>query len=159
MIDKIKHPNKIGSDLHKQLIALLNKAKYDCSNIPDRISLDYHQNVKRNQADYPDWEVGLIGFCSCFGADFMKGYARNKKGDNSGEWSAGAIKNLKKQAPLLQDITFEHKSFLDYNPSDYKDCVFYLDPPYRDVYGYSTGNFPYEEFDKWAIELAKTTLY
>lgn len=155
MIDKINHHNKIGSDLHKELIALLNKAKYDCSNIPDRISLEYHQKVKRNQEDYPAWEVGLIGFCSCFGADFMKGYARNNKGDNSGEWSAGAIKNLKKQSPLLQDIIFECKSFTEYNPEEYNNCVFYLDPPYRDVYGYSTGKFPYEEFDKWAIELAK----
>ena len=155
MIDKINHHNKIGSDLHKQLIALLNKAKYDKDSIPDRISLGYHQKVKRNQSDYPDWEVGLIGFCSCFGADFMKGYARNKKGDNSGAWSAGAIKNLKKQSELFKDITFECKSFQDYNPADYKNCVFYLDPPYREVYGYSTGKFPYEEFDKWAIELAK----
>ena len=96
MIDKINHHNKIGSDLHKQLIALLNKAKYDVNSIPDRISLEYHQKVKRNRAEYPDWEVGLIGFCSCFGAVFMRGYGRNKKGDNSGAWSAGAIKNLKK---------------------------------------------------------------
>lgn len=155
MIDKIKHHTKIGSDLHKELIALLNKAKYDVNSIPDIISLEYHNAVKNNRASYPDWEVGLIGFCSCFGADFMKGYARNKKGDNSGEWSAGAIKNLKKQSALFKDITFECKSFTDYDSNGYENCVFYLDPPYREVHGYSTGKFSYEEFDKWAIELAK----
>src|SRR5699024_177658 len=66
-----------------------------------------------------------------------------------------AINNLKKQSPKIQDVDFKVASFLDYKPSDYKDCIFYLDPPYRDTLQYSTGGFPYEEFDKWAIELAK----
>lgn len=158
MIDKIKHHNKIGSDLHKYIIALLNKAKYDKDSIPDVISLEYHNSVKRNMEEYPDWEVGLIGFCSCFGADFMKGYARNKKGDNSGEWSAGAIKNLKKQSESFENVTFECKSFIDYDPYSYKNCVFYLDPPYREVYGYSTGSFPYREFDEWAVKLSKNNI-
>lgn len=65
------------------------------------------------------------------------------------------LKIKKKQSPLLHDITFENKSFLDYDPKDYKNCVFYLDPPYRNTISYKTGKFPYEEFDKWAIELAK----
>lgn len=158
MIDKIKHHNKTGSDIHKYLIALLNKAKYDKDSIPNVISLEYHNSVKRNMEEYPDWEVGLIGFCSCFGADFMKGYARNKKGDNSGEWSAGAIKNLKKQSESFENITFECKSFIDYDPYSYKNCVFYLDPPYREVYGYSTGTFPYREFDEWAVKLSKNNI-
>lgn len=66
-----------------------------------------------------------------------------------------AIRNLQKQAPNIQDIYFECKSFADYNPSNYKNCVFYLDPPYRNTKKYSTGGFPYAEFDNWAIELAK----
>lgn len=66
-----------------------------------------------------------------------------------------AIRNLQKQSPNIQGITFECKSFQEYKPSDYKNCVFYLDPPYRKTLSYSTGGFPYEEFDNWSIELAK----
>lgn len=155
MIDKINHHNKIGSDVHKELIALLNYTRDDSSLIPSRISEEEYNRVKANRDSYEPWYVGLVGFCGSFGAKYFGGYARNKKGDDSGEWSAGAIKNLKKQSTLFKDVTFECKSFTDYNPSEYNNCVFYLDPPYRKTLSYSTGNFPYEDFDKWAIELAK----
>ena len=130
MIDKIKHHTKIGSDLHKELIALHNYNK------------DY----------YEDWYAGLVGFCGSFGAKYFGGFARRSNGDDV---PAQAIRNLVKQAPNLRGITFECKSFLDYDPKEYENCVFYLDPPYRKTLSYSTGKFPYEEFDKWAIELAK----
>ena len=156
MIDKIKHHNKIGSDLHNELIALLNYTRDNSELLPTTISEAEYKKVKQNPDSYESWYVGLVGFCGSFGAKYFGGYARNKKGDKSGEWSAGAIKNLKKQSELFKDITFECKSFTDYNPDEYKNCVFYLDPPYRKTLSYSTGNFPYEEFDKWVIELAKS---
>ena len=40
IIDKIKCKNKIGYDIHKQLIALLNKAKENYDSIPNEISED-----------------------------------------------------------------------------------------------------------------------
>lgn len=155
MIDKINHHNKIGSDLHNELIALLNYSRDNYKELPEKISEEEYNRVKANRDRYEPWYVGLVGFCGSFGAKYFGGYARNKKGENSGEWSAGAIKNLKKQSERFKHITFECKSFTDYNPNDYKDCVFYLDPPYRKTLAYSTGGFPYEEFDNWAIALAK----
>ena len=157
MIDKIKHHNKIGSDAHKELIALLNYIREDSSLIPSRISEEEYNRVKANRDKYEPWYVGLVGFCGSFGAKYFGGFARSYKADNvtKRDMPAEAIRNLVKQAPNLQSIKFEHKSFLDYDPESYKNCVFYLDPPYRKTLSYSTGNFPYEEFDKWAIELAK----
>lgn len=38
MIDKINHHNKIGSDLHKELIALLNYARDNSELLPTTIS-------------------------------------------------------------------------------------------------------------------------
>lgn len=152
MIDKIKHHNKIGSDLHKELIALHNYNKNYSSLIPSTISEEEYTTVKQNPDSYESWYVGLVGFCGSFGAKYFGGFARRSNGDDV---PAQAIRSLKKQSKNLQGITFEHKSFLDYNPSDYKNCVFYLDPPYRKTSGYSTGKFPHEEFDKWAIELSK----
>lgn len=152
MIDKIKHHTKIGSDLHKELIALHNYNKHNSSLIPSTISEEEYNTVKQNSYFYESWYVGLVGFCGLFGAKYFGGFARRSNGDDV---PAQAIRSLKKQSKNIQGITFEHKSFLDYNTNEYKNCVFYLDPPYRKTLSYSTGNFPYEEFDKWAIELAK----
>ena len=96
MIDKIECDNKIGCDIHKELIALLNKAKDDADDIPDYILEDEYKKVKNNKENYPDWYVGLVGFCASFGAKYFGGYARDSKCDNTGKWSAGAIRNLKK---------------------------------------------------------------
>lgn len=155
MIDKIKHHNKIGSDLHKELIALLNYTRDNSSLIPSRISEEEYHKVKQNPDNYEPWYVGLVGFCGSFGAKYFGGYARRSNGDDV---PAQAIRSLKKQSTLFKGITFECKSFQDYNPNDYKNCVFYLDPPYRKTLAYSTGKFSYEEFDKWAIELAKNNV-
>lgn len=157
MIDKIKHHNKIGSDLHKELIALLNYTRDNYKNLPETFSEEEYYRVKANRDSYEPWYVGLVGFCGAFGAVYFSGFARGYKADGvtPRDYSNEAIRNLQKQAPNLQDIKFECKSFTDYNPSDYKNCVFYLDPPYRNTLSYKTGKFPYEEFDKWAIELSK----
>lgn len=152
MIDKIKHHNKIGSDIHKELIELLKYTRDNYKELPVTFSEEEYNRVKSNRSEYEPWYVGLVGFCGAFGAAYMRGYARRSNGDDV---PAQAIRSLKKQAPNLQGIKFECKSFIDYNPEQYKNCVFYLDPPYKGVFGYSTGEFPHEEFDKWAIELAK----
>ena len=155
IIDKIKCNNKIGCDIHKQLIALLNKAKDNIDDIPDTISYETHKEVKNNKEKYEDWYVGLVGFCASFGAKYFGGYARDNKNDNSGKWSAGAIKNLKKQAPLLKDIEFKCCNFLDLPKDKIKGYVIYCDIPYRGTTKYKTNSFPYEKFYEWAIEMAK----
>lgn len=157
MIDKIKHHTKIGSDLHKELIALHNYNKNNSELLPKTVSEEEYIHVKNNREQYDNWYVGLVGFCASFGAKYFGGYARGYKSDGitPRDVPNEAIRNLQKQAPNLEGIIFECKSFTDYNPSDYKNCVFYLDPPYRNTLSYKTGKFPYEEFDKWAIELSK----
>ena len=157
MIDKIKHHKKIGSDIHKELIALHIYNRDSSNLLPNTISEEEYINVKNNKKDYDLWHVGLVGFCATFGAKYFGGYARGFKADKvtPRDLPNEAINNLKKQSPNIQDVDFKVASFLDYKPSDYKNCVFYLDPPYRNTLQYSAGGFPYEEFDKWAIELAK----
>lgn len=157
MIDKIKHHTKRGSDIHKELIALHNYNKNNSELLPKTISEEKYNYVKNNRDQYDAWYVGLVGFCASFGARYFEGYARGYKSDGitPRDMPNEAIRNLQKQARNIQDIDFEHKSFLEYNPEEYKNCVFYLDPPYRNTKKYSTGGFPYVQFDEWAIELAK----
>lgn len=71
MIDKIEHHNKIGCDIHKELIALLNKVKNDKNSIPDEITEDEYNKVNSNKQNYEDWYVGLVGFCATFGAKYF----------------------------------------------------------------------------------------
>lgn len=101
MIDKIKHHNKIGSDLHKELIALHKFNKNNSSLLPITISEEEYNNVRRNQDNYDPWYVGLVGFCGSFGAKYFGGFARRSNGDDV---PAQAIRSLKKQSKNIQDV-------------------------------------------------------
>jgi len=155
IIDKILCKNKIAIDIHPQLIALLNYAKTNSDKIPDRITEDEYNKVKNNRDDYDDWYVGLVGFCSSFGAKYFGGYARNYKGDNSGDWSASAIKTLKEQAKKFNDINFVCMDFRDIDITKINNYVVYCDIPYRDTTKYKTKDFPYDEFYEFAKKLSK----
>lgn len=156
IIDKIECKKKVGSDVHKQLIALLNHAKHTVDDVPDFILEDEYKRVRANKNNYEDWYVGLVGFCSSFGARYFDGgYARNSKDDNTGDWSKGAIKNLKKQSKHLDGIDFIHMDFRNYDINKINNCVIYCDPPYKGTKKYSTKDFPYEEFYNWCREISK----
>lgn len=150
MIDKIQCKKKIGCDIHKELIALLNFAKDNPDQLPNKILQDEYKQVQNNKENFPGWYVGLVGFCASFGAKYFGGYARDSRDDNSGKWSAGAIRNLKNQVPLLQDTEFWNTKFQDLPLDKIKGYVIYCDIPYRGTTKYKTNEFPYDEFYSWA---------
>lgn len=155
VIDKIQCNNKIGCDIHKQLIELLKYTRDYSYLIPDIIAEEEYNKVKSNKEQYEDWYLGLIGFCATFGAKYFGGYRRNSKGDNSGEGTKSAIKNLKKQASNLQNIKFKCCDFRDIPKDKIKGYVIYCDPPYKNTTKYKTGDFPYEEFYQWCKDMSK----
>ena len=157
IIDKIKHTNKIGCDIHKELIALLNKAKDDVENIPNIITEQEYITVKNNKLNYEDWYVGLVGFCASYNSRYFEGYANNVKTKYGTirNYTDESIKNLKKQSPNLKGIKFIHTSFLDLSKNKIKNYVIYCDIPYKRTTKYATKNFPYEEFYQWAIEMSE----
>lgn len=154
MIDKIQCSNKIGCNIHEELIELLKYAQKFSNLLPERILEDKYIEVKNNKDKYEKWYVGLVGFCASFGAKYFGGYARDSKDDNSGKWSAGAIKNLKNQAPNLSGINFMCCNFLELPKDKIKGYVIYCDIPYRNTTKYKTEKFPYEEFYKWVKEMS-----
>ena len=155
VIDKINCSNKIGCDIHKELIALLQKAQNQPNDIPNIITEEEYTTVKNNKLNYEDWYVGLVGFCATFGAKYFGGYARSKADKYKGEKTAMAIKNLKKQAPNLKGIKFVNCSFLDLPKDKIKGYVIYCDIPYKGTTKYATTDFPYDEFYEWANEMAR----
>lgn len=154
MIDKIRCKNKIGLDIHKELIELLKQAQTDYI-FPNCILEDEYINVKNNKENYDEWYVGLVGFCASFGAKYFGGYARDSKNDNSGKWSKGAINNLNKQRENLKNIKFKCMNFLDIPIEKLHNYVIYCDIPYRNTTEYKTDKFPYEKFYDWCRKLSK----
>ena len=93
--------------------------------------------------------ICLVGFCASFGAKYFGGYARDSKADNSGKWSAGAIRNLKKQLPNIKDVRFVNADFNSLPLDKIKNYVIYCDIPYHGTTKYATETFPYEQFYEW----------
>jgi len=149
MIDKIQCKKRIGADIHKQLITLLQHIQEHEEDLPEYILEEEYKMVQQNKEQYPNWYLGLVGFCASFGAKYFGGYARDSKNDNSGKWSAGAIKNLKKQLPQIKDVEFINTCFQDLPLDKIKGYVIYCDIPYKNTTKYSTEAFPYEEFYGW----------
>lgn len=149
IIDKIQCKNRIGCDIHKQLIALFNKLKSNIDDIPNVISLDTYNKVKDNKNNYEDWYLGLVGFLGSFGAKYFGGYARHNKDDRTEQIQKGSIKNLKRQYENLKDVKFKCCNFLDIPINKINDYVIYCDPPYRGTTKYKTKDFPYDDFYEW----------
>ena len=127
MIDKIKCSCKIGNDVHKYLIALLNHVSETTDDLPDTITEDEYNAVKANPSNYPDWYVGLVGFCT-FGAKWFGGYPRGFKADGvtPRDITNEAIRNIKKQAPKLKGTIFVCGDFWKLGVGH---MVIYCDPP------------------------------
>lgn len=149
MIDKIKHHNKIGCDIHKELIALLQYAQEN--ELPDTITEEEYTAVKNNKTNYEDWYVGLVGFCGSFGAKYFGGFAR---GNDNRNRQNEAIRNIRRQIENLKGIKFNCLNFLDLPKDKIKGYVIYCDPPYRDTIKYGADEFPYEEFYEWCKEMS-----
>lgn len=155
MIDKIKHHNKIGCDIHKELIALLQYAQEN--ELPDTITEEEYTTVKNNRSDYEEWYVGLVGFCGSFGAKYFGGFARRYNKDGTlFDVPRQAINSLRRQSRLddFKNIKFINNNFLDLPKDKIKGYVIYCDIPYKGTTKYEAEEFPYEEFYEWCKEMS-----
>lgn len=149
LIDKIKCVNRYGSDIHKYLIALLQHVQITTDDLPATFDENEYKAVRQNPDKYPEWYVGLVGFCS-FGGKWWGGYPRGFKNDSvtPRDIVNETIRNLIKQAPNLKDIEFFHDDYIDCG-TGIRDYVVYCDIPYRNSTKYATKNFDYEKFYDW----------
>lgn len=158
MIDKIKCNNRFGSDVHPYLIALLKQAQTDTSVFPTTITKQEYDAVRANPQNYPDWYVGLVGFCASYNAKWFGGYANNVKTKQGTirNYTDEAIRNLVKQALNLEGIKFNCASFDECN--NVKNFVIYCDIPYRSSTKYATDEFPYGKFYDWCRQMSKDNI-
>jgi site-specific DNA-adenine methylase len=155
VIDKIVHTIKTGCDIHKELIALLKYAS-DLKNVlPTTITKDEYVLVRDNKQNYPNWYVGLVGFCASYNAKYFGGYAGEcKTKEGIRHYDREAIRNLEKQRPDLKGINFLNESFESINMDSVENSVIYCDIPYRDTTDYKTSPFPYDKFYDWCEKMS-----
>ena len=110
---------------------------------------------KKNKTDkYSAEYIAGIGYFASYGGRYFDGgYGRDKSGKRN--IFKKRLKNAKEQACNLKGIKFEIKSFIDYDPKEYKNCLFYLDPSYKNTKAYNNINFPQEDFYNWIKKIAK----
>jgi DNA adenine methylase len=149
MIDKINFHTKIGYDADKYTIAVLNGLK-DGVIPPYEVSKEEYMDVKNNKDKYSDFLVGYIGYELSFGAKFFGGYA--KRDDFKRRGDIYSYRHCIEQSKRLKDIAFECRDFRDIN--GLKNCVVYVDPPYKNTTPYKN-EFPYNEFYDWCRKISK----
>lgn len=156
MIDKIKCENRIGNDIHKELIAMFKEIQSGWQ-IPLHISEDEYNKVKDNKSEFPDYYVGLVGFNATFGSKYFGGYARGFKADKvtPRDIPNEALRNLSEQIPKIMDVKFISGDYRDNQYSNLKNAVIYCDPPYQGTTKYATDSFDYEVFWNWVREISK----
>ena len=154
IIDKVHCENKIGSDINEELISLLKYIQLDnsVSIAPKDCTFEHYVDVRENRKQgtnkYSQEYTALIGYCASYGGRYWDGgFARNSRSDDRNASTVkyqNNLKNLKAQAPSLIGIGFKCCDYTEY--SDYKNCLFYFDPPYRDTKKYSKQNIDYDDF-------------
>lgn len=161
LIDKIKCDKKIGADINEELIALLKYAQTDnsLSIAPEVCTFEHYAEVREDRKlgthQYSPEYIALIGYMASYGGRYFDGgYGRDSKGGRS--IYNERLNNFKEQAPNLNDIEF---MCCDYqNFSDYKNCVFYFDPPYKNTKQYSKQSIDYDSFYDFLRKLSENNI-
>ena len=154
IIDKIDCPKKIGSDLNKYLIALLNHVA-EGGELYETVDKELYDKARtafnnRDTSEFEDWQVGNIGFIASYngrwfdGGYAKPGYEKTKNGERYRDYYREAKDNLLNQAESLKGIIFQAQDYREANPCG---CVIYCDPPYANTKQYANArDFNYEAF-------------
>lgn len=155
MIDKIRCKKKIGNDIDSLPIDLIKTALLYKDEFFQKLPTPYptkehYYDVRDNPDKYDaGYRAAILLFASynarvyggCYGS-----FAKTKDGGLRNYFQE-AMRNFKKQLPLLEDIVFYNQNYLDLNLS-INNCVIYCDPPYADGIGYGN-TFDTEVFWNW----------
>jgi site-specific DNA-adenine methylase len=156
IIDKITCKKRIGYDIHKELIAMFT-ALQNGWQPPFHISEETYNTVKENKCLFPEYLVGLVGFCASFGSKYFDGYARRFKNDKvtPRDKSNEVIRGLVNQMPKLHNVIFMCCDYLELDLRYLENAVIYCDPPYENATRYYGEKFSHEMFWNWARIMAK----
>lgn len=164
VIDKVTCDNKIASDKHKYLIALLHNLNR-LQELPRFITKEHYSRVRecfnKDMHTFEDWYIGAVGFLASYNGRFFDGGYAGLVKTKSGvirDYYDEAKRNLLDQIPKLKNISFECCDYTKYDET-YQDCLFYCDIPYKGTkqYGISK-NFDYDSFWDWAETMSEKNI-
>jgi DNA adenine methylase len=140
--------SRLANDSNYYLIEMWRKLV--CGWIPPKISRETYQDVKNNMQSFDAHFVGWVGFNCSYSGKWFGGYAGETvtKTGVIRDYQDEAIRNVTKQAKLLQGVEFSCADYSDlYIP---KNSIVYCDPPYKNTTGYDgAGQIDYHEFWQW----------
>ena len=137
LIDKVSG-NRIANDINKYLIALLEYLAKGF--IPEEITKEKYNSIRKYKDDYPEWLVGYAGICCSYSGKWFGGFAGevNTKGGIR-NYQKEALANIEKQSKSLKGIVFKSCCMQDLEiPSE---SIIYCDIPYKGTTRYK------DEFD------------
>jgi DNA adenine methylase len=168
MIDKIKHPVRIGIDGNPYLIAMWQAIQKDWEP-PDTITKEQYEWIKKNRDKnfFRKEFLGFIGHNCSFSGDWFAGYAGTNEPNRNR--CLEAKNNILKQKELIKDVKFyfghyknaQRTRHVPYNPPAItklkSKVLYYCDPPYYEGHAYkgSTYDFNHKEFWGWCRNRAR----
>lgn len=164
IIDKVICPHRVGCDKQVYLIELYKNLD-KLETLPNFITKEHYSDVREcynNSSDkYEDWYIGAIGFLSSYNGRFFDGGYSGKvvlKSGNVRNYYEEAKNNLESQINDLRGIEWKIGDYKE-TCSNYKHCLIYCDPPYKDTKQYgSSRDFSHDEFFEWCRDMSKDNI-
>ncbi len=145
LIDKV-NGNRVGNDINKYLIALLKRLSEGF--IPEEISKEKYNAIRRYKDDFPEWLVGYAGICCSYSGKWFGGFAgevETKCGVRN--YQKEAIANIEKQSKNLEGVIFKSGCIQDLEIPN--SSIIYCDIPYEGTTKYKD-EFDHVDFWRWA---------
>lgn len=163
MIVGVDCERKIASDKQKYIIELLMNAE-KVKQMPEEIKREHYAAVrecyKQGNSEYEDWYIGAVGFLASYkGRFFDGGYSGivHTKDGTIRNYYREARNNLIRQSEKLQGIEFKCCDYREY--TEFENCLFYLDPPYKGTKQYGINKeFDHEEFWNWCRKMSEKNI-
>jgi DNA adenine methylase len=147
MAPSFKH--SFAGDMHQDLVMMWNGVLFDGWEPPCFVSEERYQELRKQP---PSADRAFAGFGCSFGGKWFGGYARS--GDRN--YAMNMKRGLDKFKSKMNGVGVERfvcRDFFEWNPAE--GSVVYLDPPYKNSQGYTTGQFDHNKFWAKASEMSK----
>lgn len=156
LIEKISCKNRIGYDNNYYLIEFWKAIQGGWNPSGIEISKELYQVIKDHKELFLPEVVALAGFCATYNAKWFGGYAgtvKTKIGTFRNYYDE-AVRNVLKQAPAIQDVKFDCRSYSDIQC---EGCLIYCDPPYEGTTKY-IDNFNHLQYWEWVRKASRKNI-
>ena len=143
LIDKVGGP-RIGADINPWTIRALTSIRDSVSELPKNAQDFTEADYKKLRTDDSYPHKGYAGFALSYGAKWLGGWSRNKRGS---DYVAAAYRNAVTQSEKLKGVELRCASYDELQiPAE---SFIYCDPPYANTTAYAVGAFDHKAFWAW----------